>query len=84
MNKTEKRRKRKVHINKKTRKEIRKILFKRDGNLCCWCNKPMTDIYNCTSENIEDAATIEHYFAIKAGQSDNIDLLKLSHKRCNK
>ena len=44
----------------------------------------MTDIYNCNSENIEDAATIEHYFAIKAGQSDNIDLLKLSHKRCNK
>lgn len=84
MSKVQRRKTRRVHVSKGRRKDLRKYLFERDGNLCCWCNKPMIDIYKCTDENIEDAATIEHHFAVEWGRPQDIKLFKLAHKRCNK
>ncbi len=74
-----------VHLNRSQRKRIRQQLINVYGNLCCWCDNPMElpgpgkDI-----TNYSDMATIEHYYAKKMGQPNNVMLFRLAHEKCNK
>ena len=73
-----------VKLSRAERKRIRNVLRKTFGDNCCWCGKVMLfPEYGKPLEDIENMATIEHYFAIQQGEPDNIMFLRLSHKRCN-
>jgi 5-methylcytosine-specific restriction endonuclease McrA len=78
------RRKKSIYLTKSERKKARIAIIERDGNNCHWCGEPMLDIYTCGVDKIEDAATIEHYFALLLEKPKNIDHLRLAHKRCNR
>lgn len=84
-NRTKNRRKSNVHLSRKERKLVKEYLVLKEGTKCCWCKEEMEIPINGKAVvNLDDMATIEHYFAVKAGQPDNINLFKLSHHRCNK
>ena len=72
-------------LPKGRRKLIVQILIMRDGNTCCWCNKPMeVPVPKQPANNRDEMVTVEHFFSKQADDIHNIDLLKLAHKKCNK
>ena len=74
-----------VRHNKTWRKRIRKKLLKMHGNTCWWCKEKMEiPDRRRPAKNLEDMATIEHWFAKRIGDPNRFDLLRLAHKRCNK
>jgi hypothetical protein len=56
------------------RAERIKLIRDRDGDLCFICKKPFIN-------NID--LTIEHWIPRAAGGSDELDNLRISHKKCN-
>ncbi len=74
-----------LHINRKQRKHVRQQLIDVYGDLCCWCDKPMElPIPRKDIKDYSEMATIEHYYAKKMGQPNNVMLFRLAHERCNK
>ena len=57
----------------------RKTLRKYQGNLCCWCKKPM----QTTNLHGWDFETIEHLKPKSIGGRDAIENLALAHAKCN-
>ena len=57
-----------------SKKEKTQILLKRDGYTCAICHKTLRN---------RDDITIDHWIPRAAGGSDELDNLKLAHKRCN-
>lgn len=85
MSNTARRRKNNTHIPRKKKQDIRILLLEKYGNKCCWCNKEMEiPALGKQVKDLNEMATIEHYFAIKNKDPDNINFLKLSHHKCNK
>lgn len=75
-----------VHLGRKSRKRIRRELVEAFGTRCCWCGEEMEipepgkDI-----KNMEDLATIEHYFAKEVfNEPDSLMHLRLAHKKHNR
>jgi hypothetical protein len=56
------------------RAERIKMIKERDGDLCFICKKPFIN-------NLD--ITIEHWIPRAAGGSDELDNLRISHKKCN-
>ena len=76
-----------VHLGYGDRKRIREYLLSVYGNKCYWCKKPMiipVKGLRIHRNRIKNMATIEHYFAKKAGKPNDIDWLILAHKKCNR
>lgn len=65
------------------RRLLRRLLRKRDGDLCCWCQEPMNFEIEAGSHWRPDFPTIEHIIPRRDGGSDGFDNLALAHKRCN-
>lgn len=64
----------------KGRNALRKILLKRDGDLCCWCKKPVLfDV----SDDDPQSCSIEHLKRKSDGGTNSLDNLALAHKVCN-
>jgi 5-methylcytosine-specific restriction endonuclease McrA len=51
---------------------MRKMLLKRDGDLCFFCGKPL-----------KEDITIEHLLSMSKGGSNSIENLVLAHSLCN-
>jgi len=49
-------------------------LINKYGNLCCVCNIPFN--------NMKDI-TIDHWIPLSKGGTDDIDNLRLAHRKCN-
>jgi succinate dehydrogenase flavin-adding protein (antitoxin of CptAB toxin-antitoxin module) len=63
------------------KKALRKILLKRDGDLCHWCKKPIEFSFE---DNHPLSCSIEHIKRRSEGGSVNgLDNLALAHKVCN-
>ena len=63
------------------RKTLRKILLKRDGDLCHWCKKPID--FNLEFQN-PLSCSIEHIKRrCEGGSVNSLDNLALAHKVCN-
>ncbi len=74
-----------VHLSRSQRKQTRKKLLQVYGNLCCWCKTPMEiPIPGVTIKNYAEMVTIEHYYAKKMNQPNNIMLFMLAHEKCNR
>ena len=72
-------------LTRGTRKRYRELLVSAYGTNCCWCGTEMeVPKPRQPAVNMENMATIEHYFAKEAGDPDNFFFFKLAHKRCNK
>lgn len=85
MTKTEKRRNRGIYISRARRKYLRDLLKSWYGESCCWCREPMEfPEYGKPIENLENMATIEHYFSKFEEDPSHLHSLRLSHHRCNK
>jgi hypothetical protein len=85
MKKTQRRKNNGLYISKSRRDRFRNILRTLYGERCCWCGEPM--LFPTMGEpviNIEEMATIEHYFSKKENNPGYLFLLKLSHKKCNR
>ena len=68
------------YTKSKGRNAIRKILLKRDGDLCCWCNEPV--LFDVPDVHPK-ACSIEHVKRKSKGGSNSLDNLALAHKVCN-
>lgn len=64
----------------KGRNALRKILLKRDGDLCYWCRNPM--LLNA-DHNHPKSCSIEHLQRRSEGGNNSLDNLVLAHKVCN-
>ncbi len=65
----------------KGRKALRKILLKRDGDLCHWCKKPIEFSFE---DNHPLSCSIEHIKRrCEGGSVNGLDNLALAHKVCN-
>jgi hypothetical protein len=85
MKKTHRRRNNGTYISKAQRDCFRNILRTLQGEKCCWCKKPM--LFPTMGEpvsNVEEMATIEHYFSKKENNPGYLFLMKLCHKKCNR
>ena len=66
------------------RRRLRARLRRRDGDLCCWCHKPM--LFADGKPGVQWSplfATIEHIIPRCSGGSDDEDNLALAHRLCN-
>jgi len=85
MTKIQKRRNNGLYISKSQRNRFRNILRMIHGEKCCWCKRPMTfPKLGKPVKNVEEMATIEHYFYKKENTPSCLFSLRLSHKKCNK
>lgn len=66
-------------IGDKSRRRIRTSLRARDGDDCYLCRGLM--VFNNTKS--EDYATIDHILPRSQGGSNDLDNLKLAHRKCN-
>jgi hypothetical protein len=85
MTKIQRRRNNGVYTSKAKRNRLRNTLRKKYGNCCCWCNGIM--VFPEKGKPVEDRefmATLEHYFAKSENCPEAVNLLRLSHKKCNK
>lgn len=64
----------------KGRNAIRKILLKRDGDLCCWCKESI--LFNVPDIHSK-SCSIEHLKRKSEGGTNSLDNLALAHKVCN-
>lgn len=73
------------YLTRVERKHIRNWLLQVRGNQCYWCGQEMEiPVHKKPVKDVDNMATIEHYFAKLFNDIDNIKLLCLSHKKCNK
>ena len=56
-----------------TKQELIEQLKSRDGDSCFICNKPF----------IEEQPTIDHWIPKAVGGSDEIENLRITHRKCN-
>ena len=57
-----------------SKKEKIRIVRERDGFFCVICNKQF---------NINSEVTLDHWIPRSVGGSDDVDNLRLAHKKCN-
>lgn len=62
-------------------KRTRELLHERDGDLCYFCHRPLTEHSEPKRKGPE---TIEHMLAKHLGGTDHMDNLVLAHARCNR
>lgn len=69
----------------RTPAQTKKLLRKRDGDLCCWCHERMLFVVRKTGEPGNPAmATIEHIVPLSEGGSRKmLSNMALAHDRCN-